>query len=112
MVMEAIAQSLHPVVPHVCLVADCGVGEVRLALRGAYRAMAGVNGALVQALHELPELVSAEGGYVVIEAAPAAVKERLDVWGLRPPAFNLLKALKAKFDPGHMLNPGRFIGGL
>jgi glycolate oxidase FAD binding subunit len=112
MVMEAIAQSLHPIVPHVCLVGDCGVGEVRLALRGAYRAMAGVNGALVQALHELPELVSAEGGYVVIEAAPAAVKERLDVWGLRPPAFNLLKALKAKFDPGHMLNPGRFIGGL
>jgi glycolate oxidase FAD binding subunit len=40
------------------------------------------------------------------------VKQNVDVWGPPPSAFALLKALKRKFDPEGILNPGRFIGGL
>jgi glycolate oxidase FAD binding subunit len=67
---------------------------------------------LVGAVRELPHLVAVDGGYVVVEAAPPAVKQNVDVWGPPPSAFALLKALKRKFDPEGILNPGRFIGGL
>jgi glycolate oxidase FAD binding subunit len=48
----------------------------------------------------------------MIEAAPPEMKEKLDVWGAPPSTFPLLKALKARFDPAGILNPGRYIGGL
>lgn len=110
-IMEAIAHMLEPITPPL-LIGDCGVGQVRLILRGGGLASRGEDEALVQALRDLPRLVAAEGGHVVIETAPTAVKEQLDVWGSPPSALNLLKALKAKFDPAGILNPGRFIGGL
>jgi glycolate oxidase FAD binding subunit len=112
LVMDAIAQALQPSLPPALMVGDCGVGQVRVTLRGAGHTSEAGRESLVQALRGLPRLVAADGGHVVIEAAPTAVKERLDVWGPPPSAFSLLKALKAKFDPGSTLNPGRLIGGL
>jgi glycolate oxidase FAD binding subunit len=112
MVMEAIARALNPVTSQAFIVGDCGVGLVRLTLGGENHWSELVDAPLLQVLGDLPQLVAAEGGSAVIEAAPLVVKERLDVWGARPAAFSLLKALKAKFDPGGILNPGRFIGGL
>jgi glycolate oxidase FAD binding subunit len=109
-VMEAVAQTLTPVAPRALIVGDAGVGQVRVIVRGG--AAEAVTEALVQALHDLPRLVAAEAGYVVVEAAPTALKEQLAVWGPPPPSFGVLKALKAKFDPAGILNPGRFIGGL
>jgi glycolate oxidase FAD binding subunit len=110
-VMEAVAHATNAVTPPL-IVGDCGGGQVRLILRGEDLAFSAGDEVLVQVLRDLPRLVAVGGGYVVIEAAPTAVKERLDVWGPPPSAFNLLKALKAKFDPAGVLNPGRFIGGL
>lgn len=111
-IMQAVADVLEPIMPQPQIVGDCGVGLVRLILRGEGQALEAVDEPLVQRLSELPQLVASEGGSTVIEAAPTVVKERLEVWGPRPSAFSLLKALKAKFDPGGILNPGRFIGGL
>jgi glycolate oxidase FAD binding subunit len=108
--MEAVAQTLTPVAPRALIVGDAGVGQVRVIVRGGAAEV--VTEALVQELHDLPRLVAAEAGYVVVEAAPTALKERLAVWGPPPPSFGVLKALKAKFDPAGILNPGRFIGGL
>jgi glycolate oxidase FAD binding subunit len=54
--------------------------------------------------------LQARGSLVVLEA-PVAVKAQVDVWG---PAngLALMRGLKEQFDPGGVLNPGRFVGGL
>lgn len=49
---------------------------------------------------------------VVILTAPPALKKDLDVWGRSPATIDVMRALKAEFDPNHVLNPGRFIGRL
>jgi glycolate oxidase FAD binding subunit len=33
----------------------------------------------------------------------------LDAWGARPPTLEVMRRLKAAFDPGGVLNPGRFV---
>ncbi len=49
---------------------------------------------------------------VVMHAMPGRIRASLDAWGPPPPAFGLMRALKAQFDPHGLCNPGRFIGGL
>ncbi|HUY47013.1 MAG TPA: FAD-binding oxidoreductase [Streptosporangiaceae bacterium] len=47
----------------------------------------------------------------VVVSAPAAVRDIVDVWG-PVPALSLMRALKDQFDPGHVMSPGRFAGGI
>jgi glycolate oxidase FAD binding subunit len=61
----------------------------------------------------LREHLAPQGGSVVVERCPAAVKAALDVWGpVDPGSFALMRRLKLEFDPGGVLNPGRFVGRL
>jgi glycolate oxidase FAD binding subunit len=53
----------------------------------------------------------ASGGFV-LEAAPHPAKEGRDVFGEGPANLALLRALKQRFDPDGVLNPGRYVGGL
>jgi glycolate oxidase FAD binding subunit len=52
----------------------------------------------------------AGGGYVC-ESAPAQAKRDRDVFG-GAAALPILRSLKQRFDPGGLLNPGRFAGRL
>jgi glycolate oxidase FAD binding subunit len=56
----------------------------------------------------------AGGGWLVVEDAPdpPASPADLDAWGPAPPSFAIMRELKARFDPDHRLNAGRFVGGL
>ncbi len=54
----------------------------------------------------------AAGGHLVLEKAPLAVKQGLDVWGYHAPAVALMRRIKSQFDPKGLLNPGRFVGGI
>lgn len=54
----------------------------------------------------------ADGGSLVVEAAPPALRAVIDPWGPLPPAFALMQRLKQRFDPDRRCNPGRFVGGL
>jgi glycolate oxidase FAD binding subunit len=37
----------------------------------------------------------------------------VDPWGpVEPRALALMRAVRDEFDPGHVLNPGRYVGGL
>jgi glycolate oxidase FAD binding subunit len=54
----------------------------------------------------------AGGGGAVLEAAPAWAKRGRDVFGEPPSALPLMRALKERFDPEGVLNPGRFVGGI
>jgi glycolate oxidase FAD binding subunit len=69
-------------------------------------------GALVEALAEARRTIVGLGGALVIERAPAGVRDRLDVWGDVGGAVGPMRALKAQFDPRGTLNPGRFVGGI
>lgn len=51
------------------------------------------------------------GGSVVVLEAPPALKEGLDVWG-PVGGLELMRAVKAQFDPERRLAPGRFVGGI
>jgi glycolate oxidase FAD binding subunit len=110
--MQAVTQMFQSVAPDVLVVGDCGLGLVRWCIGRGTGTGEAADEPLVNALRHLPRLVAVDGGYVVIEAAPPEVKEKLDVWGAPPSSFPLLKALKARFDPAGILNPGRYIGGL
>jgi glycolate oxidase FAD binding subunit len=112
MLMEAAAKALSPVAPQALIVGDCGVGLVKLCLRDVGVEAGASAEPLLHALREMPRLVAAEEGYAVIESAPPEVKAQLEVWGPPPSSFALFKALKHRFDPEGILNPGRFIGGV
>jgi len=58
------------------------------------------------------EAARAGEGVAVLEAAPAWAKSARDVFGDPPDAAPLLRALKQRFDPAGVLNPGRGPGRL
>lgn len=58
------------------------------------------------------ERLAAVGGTCLVEHAPAAAKDGLDVWGDPGAALALMRGLKAELDPRGILNPGRFVGGI
>jgi glycolate oxidase FAD binding subunit len=101
-----------------------GVGDVldRLARAGA-RVVAQVASGTVRAalddparvaelVRALRPLLEAGGGGVVVERAPAALKQAIDPWGDPGPARGLMAGLKGAFDPDGIFAPGRFVGGL
>ena len=47
---------------------------------------------------------------MVIDAAPPAVKQQLDVFGPPRSDIEIMRRLKADFDPQRTLAPGRFMG--
>jgi glycolate oxidase FAD binding subunit len=50
-------------------------------------------------------------GHAVVLTAPAAVRERVDIWG--PVAgLHLMRRVKQQFDPQARFAPGRFVGGI
>ena len=56
---------------------------------------------------------AAEGhGYLVLEHAPAALKNKVSVWGSSRGNRYIMEMLKHRFDPGGTLNPGRFVDGI
>ena len=55
---------------------------------------------------------SEEQGVFVVEHAPAALKERVGVWGSTRGNRHIMEMLKKRFDPKGTLNPGRFVDGI
>lgn len=54
---------------------------------------------------------AAHGGFLSLLSAPPTWTG-LDRWGYAGNALPQMQAIKAQFDPHHLLNPGRFVGGL
>jgi glycolate oxidase FAD binding subunit len=63
-------------------------------------------------LAALRTAVAAYDGYVVVEYAPPEMHAALDVWGRVPATIDIMRSLKAKWDPANILNPGRYVGGM
>lgn len=62
-------------------------------------------------LQQLRTHVRPASGYCVVEYAPLALRQSLDVWG-DIPGQQLLRRYKQHFDPHAVLNPGRYVAGL
>jgi glycolate oxidase FAD binding subunit len=54
----------------------------------------------------------AKGGFLTVLAAPADIKQQLDVWGYNGSAIDLMRRIKQQFDPENLLSPHRFISGI
>jgi len=77
-----------------------------------YAALSGAEDAQVEVVEELREIWVRRGGSVIVRNAPPSVKKKLDVWGTAGDYLGLTRRVKEKFDPGGILNPGRFVGGI
>ena len=53
---------------------------------------------------------STGGSSITVLTAPDAVKALIDVWADAPGSIDLMRRMKQEFDPGCVLNPGRFAG--
>ncbi len=51
-------------------------------------------------------------GRVIFDAMPNAARGLVDAWGEPPSSYDLMRRMKANFDPHGLCNPGRFVGGL
>jgi glycolate oxidase FAD binding subunit len=55
--------------------------------------------------------IAAHDGTVVVVDAPPEVKQQLDVWGAVQ-GLDVMRRVKAQFDPHGRMSPGRFVGGI
>jgi glycolate oxidase FAD binding subunit len=82
------------------------VGVGLLQLRG------GDNSVLLNSFLELRKGLESQGSSLVILHSPLDLKSKTDVWGSPGDALQLMRRIKAQFDPTGTLNPGRFVGGI
>ncbi|AGT31862.1 lactate dehydrogenase [Geobacillus genomosp. 3] len=92
---------------HVRVEAHGGVGH---GLCQAY--VHGSEEGVLAAIRELRQTAVRLGGYAVVKHLPFSLRQRVDVWGGKPPYFFLLEDIKRKIDPHKTLNDQRFIGGI
>lgn len=67
---------------------------------------------MASTLAELRKHASRVGGNLILETAPVEVKRDIDVWGAVGSGSEIMKKIKAQFDPGRLLHPGRFADGI
>jgi glycolate oxidase FAD binding subunit len=60
-------------------------------------------------VREVRSAVESAGGSLVLLAAPDELKRQVGAWGTPPPTLELMRRLKAAFDPARSLNPGRYV---
>jgi glycolate oxidase FAD binding subunit len=87
--------------------AHAGIGLVEARLAGPSTVVAGW-GAAIEALRAAAVETN---GSLVVTRMPPPLRGRLDPWG---PArgVEIMRSLKARFDPTDTLNPGRFVDGI
>lgn len=85
--------------------ADAGGGIIRIA--SLERGDAAIE--LIDSLRKYAESV---GGSLFVERASVGVKLKIDAWGSAGATAQIMTDIKRGFDPGGLLNPGRFVAGI
>jgi glycolate oxidase FAD binding subunit len=85
--------------------ANLGSGVIRAAWDG-------INDAAIRMIEHRRVATEKIGGTLFIEKAPLLVRQQVDAWGEVGTGERLMKAVKEKFDPQGILNPGRFVAGI
>jgi glycolate oxidase FAD binding subunit len=109
--LNALIADINRALPPASLRAHAANGVVRL--HGDARWLDGLEaGERLNKLAEIRRMAQARGGQMIILRAPDEIKNQIDVWGEVGPGSGLMRALKEKFDPHRLLNPGRFAAGI
>ncbi|HUO33774.1 MAG TPA: FAD-binding oxidoreductase [Candidatus Acidoferrum sp.] len=61
---------------------------------------------------QIIDATAAAEGNATIPWCPSAWKKGIRIWGADRAEFEQMKKLKAFFDPGGVMSPGRFVGGI
>jgi glycolate oxidase FAD binding subunit len=85
--------------------ADLSTGIIRAGWNG-------VDDALITSIKQRRAMAQELGGTLFIEKALLAARQQMDAWGEVGASERLMKAIKEKFDPQGVLNPGRFVAGI
>jgi len=85
--------------------ADIGTGIIRLAFETDQESA-------VDQIKRLRASAAEANGTLVIERAPAETRRAADAWGNVGSTAELVRSIKARFDPQSLLNPGKFVLGL
>jgi glycolate oxidase FAD binding subunit len=83
----------------------------RPALGGVYSWLPCAKNAL-PSVAELRALAAGLGGIAVVESCPPSLRPTLGTWPDASPAAGLMAKVKEALDPGSIMSPGRFVGGL
>lgn len=85
--------------------ADLGSGIIRAAWDG-------IDDVAVPLIKRHRARVERVGGTLYVEKAPSLVRQAVGAWSEVGAGERLMKAVKEKFDPRGILNPGRFVAGI
>jgi FAD/FMN-containing dehydrogenase len=97
----AFVQSLHALATRPCAqVADLGCGRVRAGFEKIDESAWGM----------LCNLAGDHEGHVILESAPALLKERVDVFGPCRAEWQVMHRIKERLDPESIFSPGRLPG--
>src|SRR5262245_50150934 len=89
------------------LKAHAGSGVIRAYL--AFEESATAPTQFVQQVQNLRAELKSSRGTVIVEFAPASLKAGIDVWGYDFKDKALMQQIRQQYDPGGILNPGRFV---
>lgn len=67
---------------------------------------------LGEALSAARDVARAVGGTLTVERAPLSLRAAADVWGYDGDSLDIMRRLKAQYDPNGVLNPNRYAGGI
>ena len=71
-----------------------------------------IAGAVAAAVTHARSAAARAGGLLVLERRPPDSKEMIDAWGDVGESVSIMRRMKEQYDPGRVLNPGRFVGGI
>jgi len=63
-------------------------------------------------LLEMRSHLESKGGFLTVLSAPVELKQKIDVWGYKGNAIEIMRGIKQQFDPKNILSPHRFVGGM
>jgi glycolate oxidase FAD binding subunit len=81
--------------------ADIGTGIIRLSFDDG--------GPVVDQIVRLRASAAEVNGTAMIEKAPTGVRLAADAWGSVGSTADIMRSVKARFDPKSLLNPGKFV---
>jgi len=111
LVLDAVDQAGAELNPVVRGSAGAGVIEAGLDAAAPPDAVATFVADLRRHVAVAPAWGDVGAGSVTVVRAPDEVRRAVDMWG-PVPALGLMRAVKDQFDPGHVMSPGRFAGGI
>ena len=69
-------------------------------------------GAVAAAVAHARSAAARSGGVLVVERRPPASGGTVDPWADVGESIAVMRRMKEQYDPGRVLNPGRFVGGI